>query len=100
MCRSRLIALYCVSTSILRMPLLRQFESVKSMMRYRPPNGTAGLARSRVSGSSREPLPPANTTAKTLFMLSLRRLRLFAAHVLPLAIPSRHVASYRLIKTS
>ena len=35
--------------------LLMQLESVKSMMRYSPPNGTAGLARSRVSGSSRVP---------------------------------------------
>ena len=31
--RSRLIALYCVSTSILRRPLFRQLDSVKSMMR-------------------------------------------------------------------
>ena len=35
---------------ILRRPELMQFESVKSMIRYGPPNGTAGLARSRVSG--------------------------------------------------
>ena len=33
MWRSRLIALYCVSISILRMPLLIQLESVKSMIR-------------------------------------------------------------------
>src|SRR5882672_3874491 len=31
-----------------------------------PPNGTAGLARSRVSGSRRWPLPPARTTTATL----------------------------------
>ena len=68
MCRSRLMALYCVRTSILRMPLFRQLESVKSMIRYRPPNGTAGLARSRVKGSRREPLPPASTTAKTFII--------------------------------
>src|SRR5688500_1708060 len=59
------MALYCVSSMIRRMSLLRQFESVKSMMRYAPPNGTAGLARSRVSGSSREPFPPARMTVST-----------------------------------
>src|SRR5437868_15427809 len=32
-----------------------------------PPNGTAGFARSRVSGSNRWPLPPARITAATLF---------------------------------
>jgi WD40 repeat protein len=36
--------------------------SVKSMMRYRPPNGTAGLARSAVSGCDREPTPPASSS--------------------------------------
>ncbi len=40
-----------------RSPLLMQLDRVKSMMRYSPPNGTAGLARSRVSGSSRVPRP-------------------------------------------
>src|SRR5579862_1155069 len=35
------------------------------MMRYRPPNGTAGLARSLVSGYSRVPFPPARTKAST-----------------------------------
>src|ERR1700682_3099046 len=39
-----------------------QFESVMSMMRYIPPNGTAGLARSRVSGHRRSPWPPARST--------------------------------------
>src|SRR4051794_35237191 len=34
-----------------------------------PPKGTAGLARSRVSGPSRAPLPPARTTAKTSFIV-------------------------------
>ena len=33
MWRSRLIALYCVSTRMRRRPLLRQLESVKSTMR-------------------------------------------------------------------
>ncbi|CAH1549082.1 hypothetical protein THOE12_10188 [Vibrio rotiferianus] len=37
--------------------------SVKSMMRYFPPNGTAGLALSSVSGLSLDPIPPAKITA-------------------------------------
>ena len=43
------------------MKLLR----TKSMIRYLPPKGTAGLARSRVRGNSRVPLPPASTTPNT-----------------------------------
>src|SRR5208282_2564033 len=35
------------------------------MIRYLPPNGTAGLARSRVRGKSRVPLPPASTMPNT-----------------------------------
>jgi hypothetical protein len=35
------------------------------MMRYLPPKGTAGLARSCVSGYRRLPLPPARTNATT-----------------------------------
>src|SRR6478672_10590595 len=73
MWRSRLIALYCVNWSKRRNSLFRQFESVKSMMRYRPPKGTAGFARSRVSGSSRVPLPPARMTANTFFMMDSAR---------------------------
>ena len=38
--------MYCVRTIILRSPLLMQFDRAKSMMRYCPPKGTAGLARS------------------------------------------------------
>jgi hypothetical protein len=48
--RFRLCALYWVARKIFRSPELMQFESVKSTIRYGPPNGTAGLARSRVSG--------------------------------------------------
>ncbi len=48
--RFRLCALYWVARNIFRSPELMQFESVKSTMRYGPPNGTAGLARSRVRG--------------------------------------------------
>src|SRR3954471_2505631 len=35
-------------------------------MRYIPPNGTAGLARSAVRGMSRLPSPPASTIPSTL----------------------------------
>src|SRR5438309_9259917 len=71
MCRCKLRALYCVRTSMRRRPLLRQLESVKSTIRYCPPNGTAGLARSRVRGSSRVPLPPARTKVKTSLTVSV-----------------------------
>ena len=47
-----------------RMPELMQFDSVKSMIRKLPPNGTAGFARHSVNGPSRAPLPPAITSAR------------------------------------
>jgi len=56
--------LYCVSTPMRRMPELTQFDSGKSMMRYLPPIGTAGLARHAVRSFSREPSPPASTRAR------------------------------------
>src|SRR6266478_4970089 len=62
MWRFRLSALYCVRTKTRRRSELMQLESVMSMMRYSPPNGTAGLARSRVSGHNRSPCPPASST--------------------------------------
>src|SRR5437763_1013123 len=46
-------------------PPLTRLDSAKSMRRYRPPNGTAGLARSAVSGASRRPAPPASTIPRT-----------------------------------
>src|SRR5438477_11094823 len=48
------------------MPELIRLLRTKSTMRYRPPKGTAGLARSLVNGYSRDPLPPARTKASTL----------------------------------
>ena len=62
--RSRLCDLYWVSTTIWRRPELMRFDSAKSMRRYCPPNGTAGFARSAVSGMSRLPSPPASTMPK------------------------------------
>jgi hypothetical protein len=49
--------------------LFTQLDRAKSTIRYIPPNGTAGLARSRVSGSSRAPRPPASRMLKTLSTL-------------------------------
>ena len=51
---------------IRRTPEFTQFESVKSMMRNFPPNGTAGFARQSVSGPSRAPRPPARIIATVL----------------------------------
>src|ERR1700677_2353628 len=65
MCRSRLWLLYWVSTHIFLIPPLARFDSAKSISRYSPPNGTAGLARSAVSGLSRVPAPPASTIPRT-----------------------------------
>src|ERR1051325_5943679 len=47
------------------MPELMKFDRTKSTMRWRPPNGTAGFERSRVSGWRRSPLPPAMIIART-----------------------------------
>src|SRR5215831_9215581 len=52
------------------MPELTRLESTKSMMRYLPPNGTAGLARSRVRGWSLVPCPPAITNASVLICVT------------------------------
>ena len=42
---------------------LMQLESAKSMVRWCPPNGTAGFARHSVSPCSLVPLPPARMSA-------------------------------------
>ena len=46
-------------------PALAKFDSAKSINRYVPANGTAGLARSFVSGCRRFPSPPARTMTST-----------------------------------
>src|SRR3954468_4651188 len=66
MCRSRLWLLYCVRTAIRSTPAFTRFDREKSISRYSPANGTAGLARSAVSGASRLPSPPASTIPITL----------------------------------
>jgi len=55
--------LYCVSTFIRSTPELAKLERTKSMIRYRPPNVTAGLERSCVRGARRRPSPPARIMA-------------------------------------
>src|SRR5713101_6352789 len=47
------------------MPELIKLLRTKSTMRYFPPKGTAGLARSLVSGYRRVPFPPARTIPST-----------------------------------
>src|SRR5215213_4291053 len=64
MCLLRDAELYCVSTKILRMSELMQFETGMSMSRYLPPSGTAGFERSSVSGDKRVPAPPPRITAR------------------------------------
>ena len=59
--------LYWVSTTTSSMSELTQFDSVKSMIRYLPPNGTAGLARSWERIERRSPSPPARITAIVRF---------------------------------
>ena len=49
------------------------------MMRYFPPNGTAGLARSLVSGKSRVPFPPASTIPSTRMRIVFDQGLLFQA---------------------
>src|SRR5579862_8200514 len=65
MCRSRLWLLYWVSTQIFLRLEFARLDSAKSTRRYTPPNGTAGFARSSVSGASRVPAPPASTIPRT-----------------------------------
>src|SRR5215218_2645649 len=62
----RLAELYCVRTKMRSSPELMQFEIGTSTRRYLPASGTAGLARSVVSGKSRVPAPPPRMTASIL----------------------------------
>src|SRR5690242_15623631 len=56
-----------------RRPELMQLEMGMSTMRYLPANGTAGLARSLVSGNNRVPCPPPMMTESTLLVLMVCR---------------------------
>src|ERR1017187_4076307 len=53
--------------------------NTKSMIRYLPQNGTAGLARSLVSGDRRGPLPPASTIPSTRMRIVFYQRLLFQA---------------------
>src|SRR5215204_2493624 len=64
MCLFKLAELYCVSTKILRMSELMQFEMGMSTSLYLPPSGTAGFERWSVSGDRRVPAPPPRITAR------------------------------------
>src|SRR4051794_14731151 len=59
--------LYWVRTTTSSMSELTQLLSVKSMIRYLPANGTAGLARTPERIERRSPSPPARTIAVTCF---------------------------------
>src|SRR5881392_3179239 len=59
--------LYWVRTTTLSINELTQFESVKSMIRYLPPKGTAGFARTPERIERRSPSPPARITAIVRF---------------------------------
>src|SRR4029078_3577528 len=63
--------LYCVRTITSVMSELTQFDSVKSMIRYLPPKGTAGLARTDERIERRSPSPPARITAIVRFTVVL-----------------------------
>ena len=54
-----------------RRSALRQLLIGMSTIRYFPPSGTAGFARSLVSGKSRVPAPPPRMTESTSFGLSV-----------------------------
>src|ERR1017187_10544153 len=57
-----------------RRPELMQLEMGISTSRYLPASGTAGLARSLVSGNRRVPCPPPMITESTLLVLAVWRL--------------------------
>src|SRR4051794_24836338 len=59
--------LYWVRTNTSSMCELTQFDRGKSMIRYLPPNGTAGLARTEDRIESRSPSPPARISAMVRF---------------------------------
>src|SRR6266567_832523 len=69
MCRCSDMLLNCVSTYIERSPEFRQLLIGISTMRYLPPSGTAGLARSLVNGNKRVPAPPPMMMAKVRWVV-------------------------------
>src|SRR5712671_6472678 len=69
MCRCKEAELNWVSKYTRRSPELIQLEMGMSTNRYLPARGTAGLARSLVSGNRRVPWPPPIITESTLLVL-------------------------------
>jgi hypothetical protein len=63
MCWLSEVGRYWVRMPTSKMPELTQLDRAKSMMRYLPPNGTAGLARFSDSRHRRAPMPPASRKA-------------------------------------
>src|SRR5476651_506674 len=57
-----------------RKPELMQLEMGMSTSRYFPASGTAGFARSFVSGNRRVPCPPPMMTQRTLLVLVVWRV--------------------------
>src|SRR6266508_2041927 len=70
MCSFKEWGRYCVRIMTSKTPELTQLESVKSMIRYLPAKGTAGLARLSVNTPRREPSPPARMTARVLIVVA------------------------------
>ena len=62
---------YCVKTPTVSMSELTQLDSGKSMMRYFPPNGTAGFAMWDVRMPKRLPWPPASSMATIFFFIAV-----------------------------
>src|SRR4029453_7455334 len=81
MCSFREWGRYWVRIITSEIPEFTQLDSVKSMMRYFPAKGTAGLARFSVSTPSREPSPPARITARALIRGLLSRVGRLRAFV-------------------
>src|SRR5574344_1811188 len=67
---------YCVSTPTVSIPELIQLLSGKSIIRYLPPNATAGLATLEVRTPNLLPCPPANNMAIISFLIMLSPLML------------------------
>ena len=70
---------YCVRIPTVSISELTQLDSGKSIIRYLPPNGTAGLASFWVSAYRREPWPPARIIAIISFAMII--LPLFGLRV-------------------
>src|SRR5699024_11218793 len=65
---------YCVTTPTFLTPELAQLLKAKSLIRYFPPKGTAGLAIFFVRTPNRVPCPPAKITAIiSCFLIQLDR---------------------------